>query len=254
MMVYSRRHRGDERNGLQKLISRSIFYVYFPLFILIFLAANFVWEVVRANVSQQALTSWPLRFTLLNPSTTAVLVGATATLLIGRMQWAHANRPALGFAIADEGFKFDPSSDMWHVWLYNAGPGIAQVEGLRYKVRFVNDSTSTPATLSEINHTLASRGLVDGDDYFIRWIGQGAPLAAAKNPAEGRRIASLSTAALAHIVELDIEITIIDGVGDRHRRNLLIIDSLPSIAKSAISQLRGERYGEGPSSCSSAVP
>jgi hypothetical protein len=241
-----RRDAEDESLGLQEVVSRSFIYVYFPVLILGFLAMNLIWEVIRANTNSAALESWPLRFTLLNLPTTAALLGAIGALLIGRMQWAHANRPTIGFAIDDEDARFDPKSTEWRVWLNNGGPGIARIVGFRYTVRFVRQPSSVPATLTEINDAMGERGFIDGKDFFLRWIGRGAPFPPVSHYTSGKQIARFSVATLAEFDELDIEVTVVDGVGDTHRRLLLIIDRLPSVTRAAVDEVRRAKNA-GPS-------
>ena len=241
MLSRSRRDPEDESLGLQKVIRRSFVYVYFPVIILAVLAMNLIWEVIRQNAPAGATDSWPLRFTVLNTPTTAALLGAIGALLIGRMQWAHAHRPAIGYAIDDEGAKFDPDSDEWRVWLHNGGPGIARVASFEYVVRFVGQPSSVPISLTELNRALESHHLVDGKDYFIRWLGKGFPLAAVNQYTNGIQIARFSVRALAEFEELDVHVTAVDGVGDTHERTLMIMDRLPSVTKNAVSEIRAAK-------------
>jgi hypothetical protein len=162
------------------------------------------------------------------------------------MQWAHANRPALGSAIDDKDAAFQPDSKEWRVWLYNAGPGVAQVARFRYIVKFVNGIGSRPATLTEINRALKERGLIDGEDYFIRWLSKGFPFPPTNQYHKGMQIARFSVEALAQFEQLDIEVTVTDGVGDTHERSVLIIDRLPSVAKSAVERVRNVRRSSQP--------
>lgn len=170
------------------------------------MSINFVWEIVRANLSSDALTSWPFRFTLINSSTTATVLAVFIGLFMGRLQWARALRPIVGFAIDDEGSRFRPDSDLWRV-----------------------------------NDQLKSRHLTDGIDYFIRWYAQGAPFPAVKNYSDGMQLAWFTVNALTQIRILDVRVRYVDSLGDVHEKTTPIVQRLPSVTVAAIQNTSAKR-------------
>ncbi|MFG2038112.1 hypothetical protein [Dactylosporangium sp. NPDC048998] len=211
------------------IVRRSFLFVYFPTLLLGVLGANLIWEVVRQNMSPAARQDWPLRFTVLDTSNTATLLGVMTGLLLARLQWARANRPTLSYVISDEKGTFDAASTKWIVWLHNGGPGIAVVLQFQYVVGFTNAPTSTHTTLDEINRVMDSRGLVSGVDYFVREMGPGAAL-----PASSARDAPLicwfNIRTLAELTQFDILVQVRDGLGDVHERTIVVFGKLPDIA------------------------
>jgi hypothetical protein len=86
-------------------------------------------------------SQWPFRFTMVDVSTSFNLLAITVGLFLARLQWARTQRPYLGFYIDDEGQRFDSQSDVWRVWLSNAGPGMAIVKKIEYRVSFYEEAT-----------------------------------------------------------------------------------------------------------------
>jgi hypothetical protein len=200
--------------------------------ILAILGINLVWEIIRANIGQPATHSWPMRFMLLDLSTTATLLGAAGGLFLARLQWAKANRPSMSYAIVDDG-RFSKDSEKWTVWIHNSGPGIAVVETYSYVVKFTNQPKSVPITLDEINGALEARGLVDGVDYFVREQGAGTAYAPVHNQSEGTMICWFTIRALAELEVFDFVLRVKDGMGDKHQRTLTICKRMPSVAVKA---------------------
>jgi hypothetical protein len=230
--------REDERYGAARVIKRSHLFFTVPIALILVTSANFIWEITRANLNTHTLSTWPFRFTITNVSTTATILAVFVTLFMGRLQWARALRPVVGFAIDDEGAKFLPSSDKWRVWIYNAGPGGAVVENLSYYVRFVDQPEDQSPTnwvpLAVVNDQLRSRNLRDGTDYFIRWNSRGAPFPAVQKYAEGMQLAWFTSQALAQMRILDIRLRYVDSLGDTYEKICPMRQRLPSVTVEAI--------------------
>jgi hypothetical protein len=229
--------RENEEYGQAKVVARSRLYFKAPVVIIVLIALNLVWEVVRSNIPSHDLTLWPYRFTIMDDSTTATVLAVFVSLFMGRLQWARTMRPIAGMAIDDEGAKFRPDSDIWRVWIYNSGPG-ATISEITYYVRFAdqpaNDGVTNWVPLQVVNDQLKSRHLLDGIDYFMRWYANGAPFPPVKNYTEGMILAWLSVKALNEIRILDVKIRYVDSLGDTHEKITPIIQRLPSVAVEAV--------------------
>jgi len=141
-------------------------------------------------------------------------------------------------AIDDEGMQFRPDSDKWRIWLHNAGPGGAVVDGVTYYVRFADQPDSEGSInwvpLSIVNDQLRSRLLADGVDYFVRWYARGAPFSAVKQYSEGMQLAWFTINALAQIRVFDVRVKYIDSLGDVHEKITPVMQRLPSVTVTAI--------------------
>jgi len=217
----------------QHLVRRSFLFAYFPIILLVALGANFIWEAVRMNVEDRLRTEWPLRFTLLNVSTTVTVLALVTGLYLTRLQWAKANRPTIGYVIADPEGNFVSTSDRWNVWIHNGGPGIGVVEEFAYFVRFTNSPRSARTELDEMNRVMRERGLVSGTDYFIRELGRGAALPVTTSYVQATLICWFTIKALAELADFDVAVRFKDGLGDEHQRTLEIFRRLPDIAINA---------------------
>ena len=230
--------REDESYGSARVIRRSRLFFTVPVIIILIVSVIFFWDIVRANLSPHTLTSWPFRFIITDTSTTATVLAVFISLFMGRLQWARALRPIAGMGIDDEGLRFLPSSGMWRLWIYNAGPGAATIESITYYVRFVDQPESDGAVnwvpISIVNDQLKSRALKDGTDYFIRWYAAGAPFPAVSKYSEGTQIAWFTIRALAQFRTLDVRIRYADSLGDVHEKVTPVIHRLPSVTIVAI--------------------
>ncbi|GAA4580303.1 hypothetical protein GCM10023194_08300 [Planotetraspora phitsanulokensis] len=205
-------------------------------------ALNLIWEVARRNMDQRLLMSWPFKFSIVDTSTTANILALATGLLIARLQYARVLRPVIGFAIDDADALFKPDSDRWRFWLYNAGSGTAVVERFEYYVRFRGDSDAGQldrdhsgnwVPLAVINDQLRSRGLKDGEDYFLRWSTKGAPV-----PSASGYVAWFTIRGLAELERFDVRIQVVDGLGDIHERTFPFMHRLPSVTEDAIKAYR----------------
>src|SRR6266567_3998930 len=84
-------------------------------------------KTVRVNLDPHTLASWPFRFTVIDDSTAVTVPAVFVSLFMGRLQWARALKPTTSIAIDDDGAQFQPDSDKWRAWIYNAGPGEAVI-------------------------------------------------------------------------------------------------------------------------------
>ncbi|GII28786.1 hypothetical protein [Planotetraspora mira] len=238
---------GDDEFGAQRTIRRSRLFFVFPVIAIAIFAFNLIWEVVRHNMDQKSLTSWPFRFSMVDTSTTANILVLATGLLIARLQYARVLRPVIGFSIDDADGLFKPDSDQWRFWLFNAGPGTVVVERFEYYVEFkgdedagrldMNDSRSW-VPLAVVNDQLRSRGLKDGEDYFLRWNTKGAPVPPASSYKEGGRFAWFTIRGLAELERFDVRIQVMDGLGDIHERTFPFMHRLPSVTEDAIKAFR----------------
>ncbi|MEU8328292.1 hypothetical protein [Micromonospora sp. NPDC048839] len=238
-MAIAQRDPEDDAIAQQRIVSRSFLFVYVPLIFIVILSANLAWVVYRQNSNSPQASDAGMKFLSIDAS--ASLLALAVGLLLTRLQWASANRPSMAFAIDDEGAQFSKDSTSWRIWLHNGGPGHAVIRDFRYTIRFVGQPASTLCRLSEINQALASRGLVDGRDYFIRWLERGAPSPPIGHYDQGLKVAWFSLEALAELAEFNIHITLVDGAGDVHAVDLFAIDKMPSVAVRRFMELRNSK-------------
>jgi hypothetical protein len=217
----------------QRIVHRSPMFVALPVVILAVLALNFVWEVIRANVSDAARAEWPLRFVLLERPATAALLGVFAGLFLARSQWAKANRPSIGYSITDIDGGFDARKLKWKVIVLNGGPGIAVVEQFKYEFQTTSLAKSVTISLKEMDRFLQRQGLNSGIDYFIREWGSGAVFPPVTKYSDETMICWFTTEALAKLDKFDVEVRFRDSLGDLHERTLTVIEKLPEPAARA---------------------
>lgn len=225
----------------QHVTKRSFAFVGLPLVLIALLGLNLIWEIIRANVPESTRGAWPLRFVLLDLSTTAALFGVAAGLLFARMQWAIASRPSIGYAITDEDGGFSADSPKWVARMHNGGPGIAVVMEFSYVVKFTNQPRSVPASLPEINQAMEARGLTDGVDYFVREMGVGAVYQPVTADIDRPTICWFTVKALVELEEFDIIVRVRDSLGDEHRRRFSVYDRMPSVAINAKKRMIANR-------------
>lgn len=231
--------REDERYVIARVVRRSRMFFTAPIAIIAVISLNLVWDVIRQNLGSHALSSWPLRFAVLDTSTTATALAIFVPLFMGRLQWARTLRPFVGFAIDDEGAQFSPSSQIWRLWIYNSGPGAAVIDHVAYYVSFADQPHGEGAedwvSLSIVNDQLRSRNLADGVDYFMRLYARGAPFPVVQKYSDGMVLAWFHVKALSLIRILDIRLTYTDSLGDMHEKKLPVIQRLPSVTVKAIA-------------------
>jgi hypothetical protein len=236
--------RHDDRYGAVRVTSRSRLFYKAPLLVVAVLSVNFVWDVIRINAGPRALAEWPLRFNVLDVSTTATVLAVFVALFMGRLQWARTLSPHIGSAIDDKGAAFRLDSDKWRLWVYNAGPGAASINEIRYHPVLLGQrdepSASDWLTLTATNDRLRSLGLIEGADYFIRWLAAGSPLPVLKHYTEGRPVAWFTVKALSQLSVFDIRIRYSDLLGDSYENVIPVMHRLPSIVVSAVEAERAK--------------
>ncbi len=222
------RARSNERHW--HTIYRSPLFVTLPAAIIVLLAANFVWEVVRANAHVDTTVS-PWSLSVADLSTSAQLLAAFGGLQLARAQFARTVRPHFGYSWTQE----SGTTDRWDLHFYNGGPGHAQVIRVRYRVSFVDDDDGAASGwtgLADLESRLEAHAIT-GLDADLVWLGR-APAIPQNQSQDGFRLGRFSVRALALIDRLDVEILATDSVGDEH---VLIIRStarLPLRARQAI--------------------
>lgn len=230
-----------ENDDRQRLIHRSAAFATVPTVVAAVLAVNLIWSVIRSNLDADTLDDWPYKFTLTDTSAAATLLVAVVSLVIARSQWAHANRPSIGFGIDDEGQVFSKDSTVWRFWIYNAGPANAIVRRFEYRIVLQGKTAPTLGSpwvsLDAVNATLDGAGLEDGVTHHIRWIGGGFPLAPNIKYDDGSRFAWMTVDALAQLRRLDVRVVVEDGMGDIHECVFPVMDRLPSVTTEAIRAL-----------------
>lgn len=226
-----------------------------PVGIAILLGLNLAWSIVRANLDPSQLDRWPYRLVLTDTGTAAGLLGASVSLILGRLQWAHANRPALGFGIDDESLRSARDSHTWVCWLFNAGPGMATVRDAGYRVALYSENRVPDdgpwVSLETVNNELGAAGLVDGEQFHLLWVGSGYPLAPTTRPAEGSKIGWFTIEALSVVQQLDMRVVIEDSLGDHHEMVMPLMDRMPSVAREIVAERRKARQ---PTTAPSATP
>lgn len=229
----------DEAYGVQRIVARSTVFVRIPLFFILILTINLGWEVFRQNISVHTQGEWPFRFTIINSATTASLLAVVTGLFLTRLQYAHAQRPLLTFAIDDKDARFKPDSREWRFWLYNTGSGGSVVEHIEYYIKFHDRPSLVEdwVSLAVANDQMASRTLADGTDFFIRWYSKGTSVPRVNKPVDGAMLAWFDVKALGQLERFDIRIRVMDGLGDSHERIFPCIQRLPSVAEVAIRNL-----------------
>ncbi|MEU7994766.1 hypothetical protein AB0B83_05435 [Micromonospora sp. NPDC049060] len=223
-------------------VERSKLFMTFPAVLIAILAANFVWEAVRANV-RVPVEELPWRISVADLPTTANLLAVFGGLMLARAQFARTVRPSFGYAWVRAG----ADGSRWALHFYNAGPGHAKISLVRYRVAFHGEAhpgQSDWVGFPALENLLQSHG-VGQPDLELEWIGR-APLPPQPQPFDGLRIGEFSCRALAAIDHLDIEIVAEDGVGDRHRLLLRSTARLPSSAVEMLGAMRARASVGGP--------
>lgn len=238
--------REHEDYSATRVVRRSRLFFVAPIVIIVLISANLVWEIIRANLHPPTLNEWPLRFTVINASTTATILAVFVGLFMGRLQWAHALKPVMGSAIDDEKAQFRRESNKWRFWLFNAGPGGAVIDTVLYYARFVDQAESEGAvdwvSLSIVNDQFRARNLADGFDYFLRWYTKGAPFPVVKNYSEGMQLGWFTVETLAQLRVLDVKVRYIGSLGDSYEKIIPIMHRMPTVAVAAVRDTTSTKF------------
>ena len=198
----------------QRTVRRSPLFARFPLVVIVILLADVAWEVVRTNVMH-------IQFVVMERATAFTLIGVGAGLLLARLQWARAMRPALGLAIDPETGHTRESTGKWILRIVNAGPGVPVIEKFDYYISF-DDPEAVPSEADFIDFLELSRILSDRNwksevDYYIKYFTRGGPLPIS-NYAAGSEICWFKQSVLSDIKRFDIRVRVVDIAGDTHER------------------------------------
>jgi hypothetical protein len=219
---------GPNKGSLyQRRVGRSSLTSALPIFLLAFLLADLGWEAIKGNLNPHIREAWPWKFTLLNLSTSATLVGIFASLIIARSQFARSMAPSLVVYSASTGSQYIKRSRRT-LYIYNAGPGRATVRAVRFKFTMADIPAIRPSHINsdrwygweEIMSRLEDLGLKHKKDYFLRNYGTGTAL-----PPTGQGLESLAfnSKALTRIKEFAVLVQVEDVLGDIHERVLRCI-------------------------------
>jgi len=131
----------------------------------------------------------------------------------------------------------------------NVGPGLAHIESIRYSL--VLSTTSGVSARNNLTHREASKfltnvGLKAGHDYHLELITGGAPLSVVKQRSEGVEFASFTEEALTGFHTVTFSVVMVDTLGDRHKKSLPFIATLPDSLRNARSR-RSVGAGKDPS-------
>ncbi|WP_229070228.1 hypothetical protein [Actinoplanes sp. DH11] len=198
----------------QRTVRRSPLFTRLPIVIIFLLALNAIWEVYRLNATT-------IQFSVMERSTSFTLIGVGAGLLLTRLQWARAMRPALGIAIDPEDGHTRESTSKWILRAVNAGPGVPVIEKFDYHISF-EDADRLPTDSDFVDFVrlaqiLRKRGMKSEVDYYVKYLTRGGPLPVS-NYAAGTEVCWFSQSVLHVIKRLDIRVRVVDIAGDTHER------------------------------------
>lgn len=218
--------RKPEIASRQIVIRRNWRFSIVPGAILAILVPILCWEILRQNVCR---STWPWTITLLGVAPAATLTGIFASLLIAREQFARSMRPNLSWSCQPR-----VGGDGWVVRLANFGPGPATIEAVKYDLAVTTDSgliQNSDLAHDEATRMLSEINLREGEHYSLELITPGAPLPVVKQIGEGFEFAELTTEALKNITRLNFSVSVVDIMGDLHRKALPYAAGLPDIIK-----------------------
>lgn len=200
--------RGDRAWERQRLVRRSGAYFYAPSGVVLVALLILCWEVFRANLPVAATSRGFYSLSLLGIGPSVAIFAGGLALLLGRSQFALANRPHVTGSsdVADDDRK-------WRLWLYNAGAGHCVVLKVRWQLVACGSSIDTTSH-QELARFIESGCLSGG--LAIRNVSPGAPLPAVKVPADGLALVVLDLASIAQVERLKLMIRVRDVVGDEY--------------------------------------
>ncbi|NJC71146.1 hypothetical protein HC031_15705 [Planosporangium thailandense] len=236
--------------GQQKVIQRSRLFVVLPAAALVVLAVGLVWEIVRTNMDGSVVHRWPWGFSLLPIDTAATLVTAVGGLMLARAQYARTQRPSLGFSVDAKGANPEDAvgAEWWQLHIFNGGPGLGVVSLVEYRAQFRDggrghEGRGSWCSLSDVRTVLRDHGLEDQRDYYLVWLGKGAPLTPVQRARDGCLLATFNRRALGALAVFDIRLRVRDSVGDEHERVLQLVHHLPNAVAEALGKQR-QRTGD----------
>lgn len=216
--------------GRQRLVRRNWRFSLLPALILSVLLVVLGWEILRQNMGP---TEWPWSITILGIAPAATLCGVFASLILAREQFARSMRPNLLWStdLRESEVLKQPA---WTIHLMNVGPAVAHVDTVEYTVAVVGAKgvvARKAVSQGEVIKALDQCGLQPGRDYHLELITPGAPLSVVKQLSEGIEFAAFTEAAVARLRRLNVSITVVDTMGDRHLKSLPFLATLPEGAR-----------------------
>lgn len=201
----------------QRRVRRSPLLYTAPIVLLLLLTAVLGWEIVRANMTEEARTDWPWRLQLLDMEPLGSLLAVAAAAVLGRAQYARTVRPYLGLRADWAGGSLRGGADEWRVGLLNGGQHTAVIE--RYECGVVLPGESTPASWTDVAGAvdrLVAAGLTVKEDFQIVSFGR-FPLVGTASY-DTLTVASFSRRFVAEVDAFYIRVRVVDTVGDSHER------------------------------------
>ncbi|MDT9693164.1 hypothetical protein Q5762_33545 [Streptomyces sp. P9(2023)] len=204
----------------QRRVRRSPLLYTAPIVLLCLLTAVLGWEIVRANMTEEARTDWPWRLQLLDMEPLGSLLAVAAAAVLARAQYARTVRPYLGWKSDWTTGRLRGSAVEWRAGVYNGGQYTAVIE--RYDCRVVlagDDSASTPWTdVAGAAATLTGAGLVAGEDFQIPTFGH-FPLVGT-GTYETAVMGAFSRRFVDEVDAFYVRLRVVDTVGDSHERTM----------------------------------
>lgn len=203
----------------QRRVRRSPLLFTAPIVLLCLLSAVLGWEIVRANMTEQARADWPWRLQLLDMEPLGSLLAVAAAAVLARAQYARAVRPSLGWRSDWTTGRLRGSAVEWRAGVYNGGQHTAVIE--RYDCRVVlageSDPDATPWTdLPGAVAILTGAGLVAGEDFQIPLYGN-FPLVGT-GTYETVDMGAFSRRFVDEVDAFHVRLRVVDTVGDSHER------------------------------------
>ena len=223
----------------QRVVRKSRAFSLLPIVILHIVMLDLAWEILRQFMETD---KWPWSITFLGVTPAASLCGVFAALVFARGQFARSVRPSLSWRTSVESSAILNGLMAWNVRLMNAGPGLGQVESVKYTVAITAEAGLLHSDLrhQQAIEILDRAGLQSGQDYFLDLVTAGFPLPPVKNAAEGLEFAAFTLESLEKIVRLDFVIRVVDTVGDTHEKALPGLATVPPrLTKSPLATAKG---------------
>lgn len=221
----------------QTVERRSTKFFLAPSVVLFLSVLDLIWEIVRQNLPRDVRLHQPGAFTLLGVAPAAALSAGLIALLLGRGQFAIANRPLLGGA--SDGLTNGPLGRGWSVRLYNGGSGLASLYRYAVSMRYGSSVNVTEQVdIASVEARLIAAGLRRDVDFFLRILSPGMPLPPVKSGQEGIELFWFAEPRIAEIAYFEVVVEIVDIVGDRHQWRREFAEIKPTSAASATGRRR----------------
>ncbi|MEV7684028.1 hypothetical protein AB0O64_36660 [Streptomyces sp. NPDC088341] len=224
---------GETSVWAQRRVSTSARTLRLPRVLLALVFADLIWEIVKANLGEEDLGTWPWRFTLLDASTCAAIVALLTGIIVTRAQLSQTLQPVLSWSGSVGGSRMIADSRRTVV-LVNAGGGRSVVRSVSYRMRVSPQYTGRADIPSGWMswHTAVDRikalGLEWDQDFFLLHLGSGAAIPMAAGSREGLELLALGPRAFELLSVLDIRVQVTDALGDVYERDLQCVRPRPA--------------------------